>query len=122
MLEGIIDVFCEIVEGAVAEVLGIVGEVVVVHNIDKGAAVASNCGCKISLRFFGDGVMVGKIVDGAVVENTLADGGGVVEEPGFAFDEIADHIAGEQARIVEGEQCVCQVVQLLSDLSSQVTD
>src|SRR4249920_3604521 len=96
-----IGIRCKFSQAARIEDPWIIGQEMIINNIDEGAAVKTVGGSKkflCHLRLF---VTVSKFVNGAMQADPFPDGGWIVVLLP-AFYEITDHIASQDSGIPEG--------------------
>ena len=83
----------------------------IVDDVCKSAGIGAAGGFQQLLRFFGNRMEIGELIDLTVKHNALLDRRRVIEFL-FALDEITDHIAGEDRRVFKREICVGEVIHV----------
>lgn len=105
-------------EGAgVREFGGVTREKMIIYNVDKRPGIEAIVRGEELLGFPGNGMGVGKIVDGPVEGDTISNGFWVVQLF-FPFYKVTDQIAYGYIGYAEGQVCMCQIIHLYKLLNS----
>lgn len=100
-------------EGLQAAGVGELGRVacqeMVVDDVDQWSGIEAIVRPEVFFGFPGDGMGVGKSVDGPMEVDTISNGFWVVQLF-FPFYKVADQIAYGYVGYAEGQVCMCQIV------------
>lgn len=91
-------------------------EEMVIYNVDKRSGIEAIVCPEKMLGFPGNGMGVGKSVDGPMEIDTISNGFWVVQLF-FPFYKVTDQIAHGYVGYAEGQVCMCQIIHLYNLLN-----